>query len=95
MTLDLWVTRNNHLNLGTPKKPNKIQRVRVIQVETTKTCGRFQSVKTRFPALYRETYRELRDRSTLQIWKWIEIYELCRSTINREDTDERIGCCNK
>ena len=68
-----------------------IQRQRATAIVKTKFAEGFRNVQARFPVLYRESVVKLCDRSTLQLLKWIETYEVCRSKLNRENTAARRG----
>ena len=84
--LDLWITRNKQLHGITPEEERRIQRDRTINIAKIKYAEGFKHVQARFPTLYRESCVTLCDRSILQLLKWIETYEICRSKLNRENT---------
>ena len=91
MALELWGTRNKQLHGTTPEEERLIQRHRAITIVKAKFAEGFRNVQARFPVLYRESLFKLCDRSTLQLLKWIETYEVCRCKINRENTAARRG----
>ena len=91
MALEMWGTRNKQLHGTTPEEERLIQRRRAITIVKTKYAEGFRNVQARFPVLYRESLLKLCDRSTLQLLKWIETYEVYRCKINRENTAARRG----
>ena len=80
------MVRNTQLHGTSPEEEKKIQRIRAIQL----ACQRYEegnkAGRTRFLVLYRETIRTICDKSTLHILKWTETYEVCRGTIQRDNT---------
>mmetsp|Transcript_640 Transcript_640/g.598 ORF Transcript_640/g.598 Transcript_640/m.598 type:complete len:194 (-) Transcript_640:178-759(-) len=91
MALELWGKRNKQLHGTTPEEEKLIQRDRANAIVQNKFTEGFRNVQAGFPVLYRESLIKLCDRSTLQLLKWIETYEVCRSKLNMENTAARRG----
>ena len=90
-SLDLWVARNKVLHGTTLVEQQQIQRIRTIQVVTKKYKEGINQVKQSFPRLYMEPCNLLCDRTTLQLLKWIETFNICWGSLRREDTKRRRG----
>ena len=88
-SLTLWNARNQALHGASPEDQRKIQREQTIALVQTKFKEGIRTVQRKFPTLYREPCITLCDRSTLQLLKWVETYEECRKSIDREVTKER------
>ena len=90
-SLQLWVARNKALHGTTLVEQQQIQRTRAIQVVTKKYTEGLRHLKQGFPRLYMEPCKVLCDRTTLQLLKWIETYNICWGSLRREDTKRRRG----
>ena len=91
ISLMLWDTRNKLLHGATLADQNKIQREWAIQIVVKKFAEGTRNIRRIFPRLYLEPCNILCDRSTLQLLKWIETYDICMGASKRDNTKKRQG----